>query len=79
MTGRELAEWAEYARDDPLPDPYWIGAQVACTVANAMRGKGPPLKIEDFLPRRPASPRPRPTPTGEELMTKFRNLTRNCR
>jgi hypothetical protein len=54
-----------------LPDPYWIGAQVACVTANANRGKGPPLKIEDFIPRmRPAGRRQ----SAEEQMAAFRAI-----
>lgn len=51
LTAQELTLWQAYYRMDP-----WGGARgdyhaaiVACTVANAMRGKGPPAKLDEFL------------------------------
>lgn len=51
MSAAELAEWEVWSEQHPLHDPYWIGAQIACAIVNANRSKGPPAKIEDFIPK----------------------------
>ncbi len=71
MSGVEVMEWMEIHRLDPLPDPYWIGAQIACVVANSMRSKGPALKIEDFIPRAVAGR----TQSVEQMMANLRAAT----
>lgn len=76
MPASELDEWRAYASHEPLPDPYWIGAQICQVVVNMNRSKGPAAKVEDFIPRiRPD--RPRQTP--EEMRAVFLKATQNCK
>ncbi len=51
MTGRELDRWRAYHRVEPLPGPHWMAAQICAAIVNSNRAKGPPAKLEDFLPR----------------------------
>jgi hypothetical protein len=45
----ELRAFAEY---EPLPDPYWIGAQICHLIYSVNRDKkSPKYEIEDFIPR----------------------------
>lgn len=48
LDSRELAEWEAYHTIEPLPDPYWIGAQICAVMATAW-GKSS-YKIADFMP-----------------------------
>ena len=72
MPASELEEWAAYCELEPLPDPYWIGAQICAVTANVQRAKGPAAKIEDFIPRmRPRGRRQ----TAQEMYEGFRAAT----
>lgn len=71
MSGPEVAEWMELQRLEPLPDPYWIGAQIACAIYNANRSKGPAFKIEDFIPRAVS----RRAQSTEEMMANMQAAT----
>jgi hypothetical protein len=65
----ELEEWRIFATFEPLPDPYWIGAQIACVIANVHRTKGKAFGVEDFIPR----PRPaRRAMTAGQLLAAMR-------
>jgi hypothetical protein len=71
MSGAEVLEWMEFHRLEPLPDPYWIGAQIACAVVNSARVKGPAAKIEDFIPQAMS----RRAQSTEEMMANLRAAT----
>jgi len=49
MSSRELSEWLALQSLDPLPDPYWIGAQ-QCAVTASSLGGAKNLTIDDFRP-----------------------------
>jgi hypothetical protein len=51
ITSQELSEWAAYHRRNPIGPERddWRAAMIACTVANAHRGKRRAYKIQDFL------------------------------
>lgn len=52
MSAREFERWKAFHRKHPLPDPYWIGAQICQVIHNGNRGKGTkPAKVEDFIPK----------------------------
>lgn len=61
ISSEEFAEWMQYEQEDPgEPERSdWRAALVACTVANSMRAKGPPMQPKDFLLKftRPADDR----------------------
>jgi len=58
ISSRELTEWMAFYRLEPwgaeVDDQR--AALVAATVANTWRAKGPPAKVEDFMPRREPQP-----------------------
>lgn len=51
MTAQELSEWMAYARIEPFDQRRGDAraAIVACTIANAHRGKGRRFKPKDFM------------------------------
>jgi len=78
MSGHELDRWKEFHALEPLPDPAWNAAQICAVVANSNRTKGRPSKISDFLPR-VAEVASRVRLSGEELMRRFRSITKDCK
>lgn len=73
MSGPELDRWRAYHQVEPITAPGWMEAQICATVANSQRSKGPPAKVEDFLPkviRGRGTGRARQTP--EEMMAALR-------
>lgn len=57
-----------YDKLHPLPDPWWIGAQICQVVAASMSGKK--TKVEDWIP----VPRDRRIMTGEQGRAIFQGL-----
>lgn len=55
MSSHELSEWLAYANIEPLPDHYFIGAQICAVTASAWGGKA---RIDDYIPK----PEPRSGP-----------------
>jgi hypothetical protein len=43
-------------RVDPMPDPWWIGSQIAYVIAATMGGGGKRWSQSDFDPREIAQP-----------------------
>jgi hypothetical protein len=58
---------------EPLPDPYWIGAQICQLMVN-LWSKGKRYKLEDFLPVTNERHRRQPQ-TPEEMYMAFRAAT----
>lgn len=69
MSSAELSEWYAMERIDPLPDLYWIGAQI-CLVIASFFGGAKKLTIDDFRPV--AAPKRRLT--VEETMKAMRGV-----
>jgi hypothetical protein len=51
MSARERDEWIAYFELKGMPDPLRQTALVCAVIANANRVKGPPAKVEDFMPK----------------------------
>lgn len=72
LPATDLEELRVFAEYEPLPDPYWIGAQICHLLYSVNRGKGSPrLDIEDFIPRMRADR----GQTPEEMRAVFLALT----
>lgn len=68
----DVEELRIFAEFEPLPDPYWIGAQICHLLYSVNRGKGAPkLSIEDFIPRLRADRKQTP----EEMYAAFHAAT----
>ena len=65
MSQPEFESWIAYNRIEPLPDPYWIGAQIAWVCAQIWSKKK--MRIEDFIPRA----KQRRGQSVEEMMSGF--------
>ncbi len=74
MDGPELDRWKAYHDVEPLPDPHWIGAQIASTIATVMGGKGKRYTVDDFLPR-VATHKRRQRQTPEEMFQALQAVT----
>jgi hypothetical protein len=74
LSGHELDRWKAYHALEPLPDPHWIGAQIASVIATVMGGKGKRYGVEDFLPR-VATRKQRPRQSPDEMMAALRAAT----
>lgn len=67
-------EWEAFCEYEPLPDPYWIGAQICSVVANSQRARGPAFKVDDFIPR----VRPERRQSVEEMQQALRSAIRRA-
>lgn len=53
MSSREFSEWMAFFGLEPFGfEAEFLGhAQTAATIANVNRGKGKPVKVQDFMPK----------------------------
>ena len=75
MDGRELDRWRAYHEVEPIAPPGWMEAQICAVTANSQRAKGPPAKVEDFLPRVKARGPGRARQSPGEMMAAFKAAT----
>ncbi len=78
IDSREITEWIVYERaHGPLGDRRLdhIGAMITAAIVNANRGKGPPKRVEDFLPSWGGKPI-RVAKSADELYAKALELNR---
>lgn len=65
MSSAELSEWLAYVQIEPLPDPYWVGAQI-CQVTAQSQSVKKRYKLTDFMPVVEAGPTAETTLTAEQ-------------
>ena len=55
MSSREFSEWVAFYGLEPFGfQAEFMGhAQTAATIVNVNRGKGKPVKVQDFMPKEP--------------------------
>ncbi len=49
MDSAELSEWLAFSQIEPLPNPYWIGANICHVIANSNSKKR--FSLSDFMPQ----------------------------